>query len=488
MTDTPTARSRDARVKAWPAGWRTTIFRAIGLVLIVGWKLADPIGLDQATTKLILKLEDRVAGATYPRHACILSCGDYSPGRDRILVLLFDDKFRSRMNRRWPLPQDYAALVDGLRRAGARALVVDILLGAPAPPANSLQPLFDSMWRAKAAGMPVIVGQKTTFGDAPVDCADGTRRPGGSQDPGLVCAAAAIGQIGWRSDSPVFYPLYVGNGEPTASPSLAWATYLQLSGRVGAHAGPRGRELADDMTLLWGRPDADSSGRCADPAAYRAHAGPAGMPRPDAAPAMPPEGQTGPCTYLPRLSAYDLLSGDKGATGLVKGRTVFVSLGFRDMEDYVDPPPGGRLPGVFMHATALDNLLTLGSDGYVVYRNPEHYAIESSSWFALVAYGFAWATDHPFERLRQRRLVAWTSWHRAAPSRMRALTNPVVSASYFLGIFLIKIIVLLIVAWLCGLAPFNALATIIICLIIEETTTGIARFKEGKPGHASATE
>jgi len=69
-----------------------------------------------------------------------------------------------------------------------------------------------------------------------------------------------------------------------------------------------------------------------------------------------------PCPYATTVTAHALLqaSQDPRLREIIRGKYVFYGGDLTGLEDTVVPPTHVKLPGVFLHAMALDNLLTFG--------------------------------------------------------------------------------------------------------------------------------
>lgn len=70
-----------------------------------------------------------------------------------------------------------------------------------------------------------------------------------------------------------------------------------------------------------------------------------------------------PCSYTVTVLAHDLTNFDK-VHDVLKGKIVLIGSGLSAMHDLVLTPVHGQLPGVYLHAMALDNLMTYGRDYY----------------------------------------------------------------------------------------------------------------------------
>lgn len=68
------------------------------------------------------------------------------------------------------------------------------------------------------------------------------------------------------------------------------------------------------------------------------------------------------CPYAVTIREEDLAS--EKARGVLQGRVVLIGTSLNGIHDMVESPVHGQIPGVYLHAMALDNLLTWNSDYY----------------------------------------------------------------------------------------------------------------------------
>ncbi|WP_157720947.1 CHASE2 domain-containing protein [Pseudomonas vancouverensis] len=87
-----------------------------------------------------------------------------------------------------------------------------------------------------------------------------------------------------------------------------------------------------------------------------------------------------PCPYTVTLREEDLTS--EKAQGVLQGRVVMVGLSLQGIHDIVQSPVHGQIPGVYLHAMALDNLLKW---------NASYFQRSGLDWlFILMAALVAW--------------------------------------------------------------------------------------------------
>lgn len=447
------------------------------VAILCGWRWLDPGHLDELLTDHASRMLDQSLSAFYPQRLCP-SCEPYSLGRDRILVALVDDEFVERTGHRRPVAADYAQLILRLAEARADTLVFDILLTPEAFPRAELDQLIEAIRRAQATGTRIIMPQLAHGRTPAYACEDATQRPSGVVDKSLSCAATAVAALSWRSPQrEIFYPLYVDDpgAEVPITPSLAWATWLVMAGRTGAMQAPRGREGADDMMLIWGQAE-QGEGCIADdedpPAGLWRHIR-AALYEPLFA-EEPPEAAR--CTWLRTRSVGRLLAASPEEIARdAANRVVFIGLAGAGNPDIINPPLGGPLPGAYLHATALENLLTFGAGHHVVYRTPQAHGHSINYVFATLAAVMFWtvrfvrrepADDHHSpagQPNRPRRLVAGELRRFAIDTTLKLL---------------ITAILLPIAAKAFDIAVANAIAVLVTFLVLELLLDFVARIFE----------
>ncbi len=109
-----------------------------------------------------------------------------------------------------------------------------------------------------------------------------------------------------------------------------------------------------------------------------------------------PERARATCAYHATLYANELIAVLKRGTPeqrarlrrAVEGRIVLYGLALEGLHDTVPTPVHGRLPGVYLHAMALDNLISLGH-GYIRATDDFIEWLSMALW-AVLALAFAW--------------------------------------------------------------------------------------------------
>lgn len=288
--------------------------------------------------------------------------------RDQISVLLYDQAYLSDNNISWPIP--YAEHADWLLRiasdpaARPRALFIDITFGQERED-DSIAALQNALCTAhQDYGVPVFLAAlasprdgrlKVRSGLAEFDPRSGRRcftLVDVKYDPdpldGLVWAypmSRHLGPDGWVSGLPA----------NPATPALRSAAMAIAEDAAGLDLGP---ETAP-MAMVWGLKTAPGAGEQPGP---RCHPGEAQLSR-----VVPgfirkrfvDEPRSLICPYHAALSMADLNTLDDAALAHhLRDRFVLIGAAVPGYNDFVRSPIHGLIPGIYMHAMALDNLLS----------------------------------------------------------------------------------------------------------------------------------
>lgn len=372
----------------WPALRGGAI--AFALVLVI--RLADPFGFDHAVAQQAGQLVSRLWSMTYPP---AIKADGHGPAyaRDGIVAITIDEAyFASEPGQRlsWPLPLERVAeLLEQVLDAGPRMIFLDMILaqdrsGAAALPRPSGiglstggQAVVTQLIRARAtAGQPVPVvladlpssriraqcGSTTAAGARD---ADGRNKQAGTGpekgavlDP-FACAAAALSPVLWEAEDGI-YPARARDQRETPAFMMHGLLHGHAEGAAtsrGAHHGP------DALQLVWNVGPARPNPAC--PYASTP------LPLWDRLvllrqTVLPPDNEfqnaDEHCLPIAWLSAGDLFSLPRWpeVKQALAGRVVLIGPAWDTAPDMVATPFHGRIPGVFVHAMALDNLMSYG--------------------------------------------------------------------------------------------------------------------------------
>lgn len=361
---------RDPRLKDVPAQLFAlpTLSRMLVIfvaLVVPAWVLqvVDPFGLSGAVEGHSQTIFQKVTAPFYPGTA-----------QPRIAVVLIDQAALARRGESWP-PRYlyYEEVIRRVAKQGPAAIFLDVLLEDRRPYDDSL-PLAQKALEETLAdtGVPLYLatlddGQHNLFAHIP-----GTRLAmagwSGHKDdyPLLVDEGHRFGQVAAVAD---------GQCRSDSPPSAAFALYRQLC-EQGAQQGcpvalAKGEAggFCSPLVVQWGynvapevrtrdllsasqctTPDVTASGRLVSTlrilwssllASFHDEAAALGRQA---------------CPYTLTVREEDLSSAR--GRGLLKDRVVLIGTSLAGIHDLVVSPVHGQLPGVYLHAMALDNLLT----------------------------------------------------------------------------------------------------------------------------------
>lgn len=287
--------------------------------------------------------------------------------RDAISVLVIDDASLAQAGQTWPASYGYyTRLLDALQGYRPRAVFFDIMFRDPRPD-PTLALFARQLCTLRASGTKVyLAGTPDEAGELRV-------RPGLDELRGRCFEPVAItfrpdeiDKLAWS------YPLEMHSGSNPVRRSAALAIYDDLV-----------KEPVDDtrapMALSWGLSPAADGLRLLAPATAEE-----GSEAPESHEAycradhglleIAPFGlrewlfhdaEKPVCVYHETVYGYDFANADDVGETVLKhaltDRVVMIGTAREYSNDYVISPIHGRVPGVYLHAMALDNLLTYGS-------------------------------------------------------------------------------------------------------------------------------
>ncbi len=312
---------------------------------------ADPFGMSTAA--------DRSSEEIFLRLYPIL----YPGANERIEVVLIDEeqlplKHKSvdpTASTEWPLTFDeYADLIAKVLEHKPKAVFVDLLFDTGAAHAGPMRELID---RIPPDGPPVVFADYDDSKKQMLDAIRGLPFDGKGALRGVVELTAR----------PNHYVLGTGSGNGAASPAAVLYNTTRLPGeRLDL-------KRKSEFLLAWGNTvgQADAADpRCAPIVAddlsgrqvafgEAVIAGLQGFT--GAADALQGEKsweRMQPCPYHPVFHPRQLYRGDTAAAGArIENAYVMIGANVVGSNDTVNSPVHGKLPGVFIHAMALDNLL-----------------------------------------------------------------------------------------------------------------------------------
>jgi len=283
--------------------------------------------------------------------------------RGQITVMLYDSAYLHDTGSAWPIPYrdhaDWLMRIAGDSQARPKAVFVDLTFGE-ARPDPTLPQLRDALCELHRQGVPVFLAALPD-GTGRLSVHAGLAAAGEDGRPcyTLVGVDAMPDPVDRRSWA---YPLtrhWDGRGwaagpAPAGAPAYRSAAMALAQDVAGIELGPE----TEPMSLVWGT---------------RPAAGPAAMPcRPDTKgwTRLVPrplrqlwqdeaERATPLCPFHRTLSMAQVRNlSDEALASAVAGRYVMIGGAVPGHNDFVYSPVHGQLPGVYVHAMALDNLLT----------------------------------------------------------------------------------------------------------------------------------
>jgi hypothetical protein len=268
-------------------------------------------------------------------------------GRKQISVALVDDRTLSTLQMPWPWSYGaQARTLDALLAYKPRAVIVDVLFVDPRPD-DTLSELADEIGRYKRAGVPLYFsGDPSVAPGAPPIRKELLAAGAQVVDPSLL-PQGIVRQ--YNVDGRCM------NGEPAGTPckSLALSVYSDLYPKAPLNVNPEGR-----VELMWGtRPNPhntkwmDLKDSCNQDIGF--------FKRVYLAFFDPAEVRSR-CPYEGVIPVEKLLQGsdDKDIATLAHNRIVFYGGALEGVQDRSFSPVNGLIANVFIHAMALDNLIT----------------------------------------------------------------------------------------------------------------------------------
>ncbi len=338
------------------------LLKAIGSVVLWSFFLwADPFGVETASDRNSLDLFQRVYSPHYSR-----------ANQDKIFVVLIRDEdlpLQGGGPPAWPPAYDhYVALLkvlggeDGLKPA---AVFLDILFENAPDGVDDINELCNNAVALEANGTPVLFAvlpdlfaQELPVPSALKLCDEEMTNAavGWRADAGLYPFSAEAGNAVMMTAASALYEIAIENDEFDDPDRLAG---LQADIRAG-----------NSLRTVWGAtapPGAGCKnyrGRFMEKIGFSARILIDGL-APHRASRKDFE-YVQPCAYHEIVSAKALISASPEEkaiyAAIMDGAYVFVGADVRGIPDFVDSPVHGLLPGVFLHAMALDNMMTLGGD------------------------------------------------------------------------------------------------------------------------------
>lgn len=417
--------------------------------IIVLLAIFDPFGLASSSDKASAQWLNRMIAGHYP-----------NDGQRQVAVVLIDDAYLMRNNTSWPMPYgEQSKLFKRLLAYKPKAVFVDLLYSHDhsfGDPARGSQLLANVFERYQRQGIPLWL--------ANTGVARGAAGQANTLAPFVEVSRPAL--VVWEGVGDQ-YPLAMQT--PTGlmeTPALAlyraWcATQVCTSAPPDAEAAAHRQPI----TVQWGLKPAPEQARIADmpDAAERRHFLLDAVAQffqavfwkfDDSAQTRYP--------YTLTLTATDLEVTDPADQALIaellRDRLVLVGAHIASTGDLVESPVHGQLPGVYLHAMALDNLIT---KGMAYDHEPANFPGTFFSWLDVLTLCLL-ALIAVFKALHARRLANQPTWSRWPTQEARWFASPYPS-------WLVLMLLLIVVSVLLSLnhiTPVNVLGIILLSLVL----------------------
>ena len=334
--------------------------------------------------------------------------------RDRITVVMYDQQFLKHTDSAWPISyQDHAdwlLRLVGDPNARPKAIMLDISFGQ-----NRQDPTLPALRQALCTlqnefKVPVFLAALPSPETGKLTVRNGLGPdPSSTETPcytlvGVDYVPDALDGLAWdyrltrhRTDT----GWADGTGEPSAAATQpAYRSAAMTIAQDVAHIG-LGKETAP-LALVWGLKSApqrerpDSLSYC-QPGAYSAARYVPGVLR-----QLFQSSSSPVCPYHNTLSMAQLGElPEETLAPLLAGRYVLVGANVPGYNDFVNSPVHGLIPGVYLHAMALDNLLTYqGNYKLSTGWEPKHFL--NLVWPALLAVMAVFLVDIAWRKLSQK--------------------------------------------------------------------------------------
>ncbi|WP_059410694.1 CHASE2 domain-containing protein [Cupriavidus basilensis] len=365
----PTGHAAGAREDARRYKPATRFLVSLPFALVISflmlWGVPKVVPSSDAITHVTARAQSALVGAFYP-----------AARRDDVTVLLIDDTSLAEAGQGWPVPyRTHARWLSVLGQAyKPRAIFVDITFTQARDDAT-LPALVQALCRLRDRGVPVFLAA-LPGADGRLALRPGLATPAGEAPcftlVGVDYEADRIDRLIWN------YPLWREAGghegrhenrahggerseardEDSAPPARSAALAVAEDA-----AGVKLEREEAPMALVWG---VDNAGLPRFAEWCRPYAGP-GEVLPPALRALwaGDEALKPICPYSRALTMRELKPATEADAQRLReridGRFVLIGTSMAGSNDLVASPVHGPIPGVFMHAMALDNLLTYGA-------------------------------------------------------------------------------------------------------------------------------
>ena len=343
----------------------------LGAVILL-LAVLDPFGLSSSSNNASAQWLNRVFASGYESH-----------GQEKIAVIVIDDAYLMRNNTYWPMPYgEQSKLFKRLLAYKPKAVFVDLLYshdhsqGEPTQGSHLLANVFDRYRRQGIALLLANTGQSRG-------------KEGQANTLANLAETSSPALVAWSGFSDK-YPLAVETpqGVMETPALLLYREYCKAHPCAELPSDERAAMQEPPIAIQWGLNLAPEQIRIADIAHCSTSSGvilnfvkqlsqAIFWKLGDSAQAR--------CPYSLTLSASDLevsTPEDRALLAqLLRDRLVLVGANITSTGDLVQSPVHGKIPGIYLHAMALDNLITLGMR---YDREPANLLNFEVSWLDLI--------------------------------------------------------------------------------------------------------
>lgn len=342
--------------------WRQYLLGAIILLLA----LLDPFGLTSSTETASAQWLNRIFAS------------NYSPsGQKNVVVVLIDDAYVLRNNTYWPMPySEQSKLFKRLLAYQPAALFIDLLYShdhSRGDPRQGSQLLANVFSRYQYQGIPLLLANT---GQARGEDGHINALPHLAN----VSSPALVTWSGYGDRYPLAAQTPLGALE---TPALQlYRHYCKVHACKGVPASAAESAQAPPMAVQWGIVLSSQQAQIAD----ISHCTAPGVLNLLGQALFWKLGNSAQanCPYTLTLSASDLEASSTEDRALLRqlltNKLILVGAHITSAGDLVQSPLHGKIPGIYLHAMALDNLITLGMD----YDHDPSNLLWSIDWLDLV--------------------------------------------------------------------------------------------------------
>lgn len=343
--------------------------------LFVVLAVLDPFGLSSSSNNASAQWLNRVFANSYP-----------NTGQQQIAVILIDDAYLMRNTTHWPMPYDeQSKLFKRLLAYKPKAVFVDFMYShdhSQGDPALGSQLLANVFERYRHQGIPLLLANTGQV----------RGEEGQANTLANLVEVSSSALVAWNGFGDK-YPLAVQKPlGPMETPALLmYRQYCQSHTCADLPSDTQAALQSPPIAIQWGIHLAPEQTRISDIAHCSAPEGllnDVGKELVQAIFWKLSGAEKSRCLYNFTLSASDLevsTPEDRALLSkLLRDRLVLVGANITSTGDLVHSPVHGQIPGVYLHAMALDNLVTLGMD---YDREPASLLDFDVNWLDLVEIG-----------------------------------------------------------------------------------------------------